>query len=244
MKKLIIANWKLQKSYREALCWCAEHSKELRELGQRVELVVCPDLISMALLSILFEKIGVALGAQNCSPFDDGAHTGSVSARSLREIGGKYALIAHAEQQAHCPLSARDIALCAHRALENNITPVICYGVSDDPQVFTAVLRELVDLREEACGAVGDVVYWAYEPAWAIGSGKMPSPDRLADALRLHVAQAAESHDAFTSKFLYGGSVTPEACLWLKTIPELSGVLVGTASLDMQTLKKLVYSLT
>ena len=178
---------------------------------------------------------GVALGAQDVSEYDAGAYTGEVSAAMLMEFGCRYAIVGHSERRA---LFGEDDATAGRKAaaaLRSGLVPIVCVGETlaerDDGRVMEVIGRQLAAVREVLGGAAMGEIVLAYEPVWAIGTGRSAS-----------VAQVAEVHAAIRAwlkahgvaggvRILYGGSVKPDNAAAIFAVADVDGGLIGGASL-------------
>src|SRR5579862_6227345 len=224
---LIAGNWKMFKAPAEA----GEFCRELREadLGT-VDVVVCPPYVSLgdAVAALAMTEIGVA--AQNVHWATEGAFTGEVSAPMLRELGVYGAIVGHSERRQFFGETDETVVRRVNAAMEHGLQVIACVGETDaerEAGETEAVLRRQVGALAEGLAETDDLVI-AYEPVWAIGTGKTATPE---------IAQ--EAH-AFVKAILdvpvlYGGSVKPENAGELAAQPDVDGALVGGASLDVQS---------
>ncbi len=245
-KKLIAANWKMYKNpsstkefLHDFLPLVSDHNRD--------EIVVCPPFIDLhaAIESVKGSKI--AVGAQNVYWKDEGAFTGEVSSPMLTAIGCTHVIIGHSERRQYFGETDDTVNLKLKAALEHNLTPIVCVGeVLEERE---AGLTEDV-LRRQCMRAFSSIsarkaakLVVAYEPVWAIGTGKTATPQMASDA---HVLIRGEAANAFGDEFganlriLYGGSVKPENAKALMSQEEIDGALVGGASLDAKSFAAIV----
>lgn len=239
---LIIANWKMYRSFTQARVWLSEHSQELSILAQNQNLVICPDFCSLP----LFKGLSITVGAQDCSEHAQGAYTGQVSAQSLKEAGARYCIVGHGETR-HANFTPQILARKVIAALTADLTPIICVG---DKLANTAPQEAIAEMFPDLVACAQAIkqstipthrtLIFAYEPLWAIGSGVTASIE-LVEAITHDLRKFAREHLAhYQTHVIYGGSVTSETLGSLRALTSLDGFLVGKASLDMQELKKIV----
>jgi triosephosphate isomerase len=220
---LIAGNWKMYKGPAEA----AEFCLRLREQDLTgVEVVVCPPYVSLAVSVQLLAGTEVAVAAQNVHWEQDGAYTGEISAGMLLELGVYGAVVGHSERRQYFGDTDETTAQRARAALSAGLFVIACVGETEEEReggVTEDVLRRQVSLFEP-----DDNLVIAYEPVWAIGTGKTATPD-----------MAQEAH-AFIKSVLdvpviYGGSVKPDNAEELLGRPDVDGALVGGASLELES---------
>jgi triosephosphate isomerase len=220
---LIAGNWKMYKGPAEA----AEFCLRLREQDLTgVEVVVCPPYVSLAVSVQLLAGTEVAVAAQNVHWEQDGAYTGEISAGMLLELGVYGAIVGHSERRQYFGDTDEITAQRARAALSAGLFVIACVGETEEEReggVTEDVLRRQVSLFEP-----DDNLVIAYEPVWAIGTGKTATPD-----------MAQEAH-AFIKSVLdvpviYGGSVKPDNAEELLCRPDVDGALVGGASLELES---------
>ncbi len=224
---LIAGNWKMFKGPRET----AEFCLALREgdLGD-ADVVVCPPYVSLAVAVQLLAGTEIAVAAQNVHWAEDGAFTGEVSAPMLRELGVYGAIVGHSERRHYFGESDETVARRVRAALEAGLSVIACVGESEEER--EAGQTELVlRLQVEAVADVAEDrenLVIAYEPIWAIGTGRTATPET-----------AQEAHAFIKSLLdvpvLYGGSVKAENAADLLAQPDVDGALVGGASLDVDS---------
>ena len=220
---LIAGNWKMYKGAHEA----RRFGTTIRHLPERatgVDIVVCPPFTS---LSTTLEGLGdgsrIRVFAQNVHWELEGAYTGEVSAPMLAELGVKGAIVGHSERRQHFGETDETVRLRAEAALEAGLAVIACVGETEAQRAADETERVLE--RQVSVLPVHDRLVIAYEPVWAIGTGRTATPETAQEA---H-AFIKSLHDA---PVLYGGSVKPENALVLLTQPDIDGALVGGASLD------------
>jgi triosephosphate isomerase len=203
---------------------------------QGVAVVVCPPYPYLALAAEMLHGSGIVLGAQDLHPEPQGAYTGEVSGTMLREFGCRYVIVGHSERRQHAGESSELVALKAAAALRDGVTPIVCVGESEQQrernETFAVVGAQLdaVIARLGATGAAGIVV--AYEPVWAIGTGRTATPEQAQEVHAcLRAKLAASAPDLAAVRVLYGGSVKAANARELFAMPDIDGGLIGGASL-------------
>jgi triosephosphate isomerase len=220
---LIAGNWKMYKGSAET----AEFCLALRELElDGVEVVVCPPFVSLAVAVQLLAGTEIAVAAQNVHWEDEGAYTGEVSASMLRELGVYGAIVGHSERRQHFGDTDETVSKRVHAALEAGLFVIACIGETAEEREgdeTEAVLRRQLSVLEP-----DDNLVLAYEPVWAIGTGKTATPD---------IAQEAHAFvkSQLDAPVLYGGSVKPDNAAELLAQPDVDGALVGGASLELKS---------
>lgn len=241
MKKLFIANWKMQLDTKESLTLAKDYARVFKKSSD--EIAVAPDFSSLASVALALKKSVVKLAAQDVSAYDKGAYTGEVNAKSLKQLGAKYVIIGHSERRIYFKESGELIKLKISQALKNGLVPVICVG--ENLKERQAKKTQVV-LRKQISEALLDLkisddkaIVLAYEPVWAIGSGKAISP---ADAESAHVFIKGILAEVIGQipRVIYGGSVTSKNASEILEWPNVDGLLVGGASLKLDEFFKIV----
>ena len=245
-KKLIAANWKMYKNpaqteefFRAFLPLIFEHHRD--------EIVVCPPYIDLHAALESAKGSQIAIGAQDVYWKDEGAFTGEISSPMLVALGCTHVIIGHSERRQYFAETDDTVNLKLKAALEHGLTPIVCVGeVLEERE---AGLTEDV-LRRQCLRAFNAIsakkaakLVIAYEPVWAIGTGKTATPQMASDAHLLIRGEAAKAFgDEFAAqlRILYGGSVKPENATALMSEEEIDGALVGGASLDPKSFAAIV----
>ena len=245
-KKVIAANWKMNKDlddtrayFREFLPLVAGHERD--------EIVVCPPYTDAAVAVELAEGSNVAIGVQSVHWKVEGAYTGEISAPMLLCLGVTHVIIGHSERRQYFGETDDTVNLRLKTALESRLTPICCVGeVLEEREAGLTedVLRRQCVRAFHAISAkkAGKLVV-AYEPVWAIGTGKTATPEMASDA---HAVIRREAKEVFGDEFaaqlriLYGGSVKPDNAAVLMAQEEIDGALVGGASLDPKSFAGIV----
>lgn len=244
--KILIANWKMNSTLVEAM----QAIKQLRInfLRQPVacEVVVCPPF---TLLRDMAEKIpgtSIKLGGQNCHHEVNGAFTGEISAQMLRDMTCEYVILGHSERRTYLNESNELISKKAKAAIENKLTAIICVGETmyeRDNDLTNIVIREQL-LHSIPENASENNIIIAYEPVWAIGSGKIPTAQQIEQTHQYIRQVVKEALPQFKNvpKVVYGGSTSPDNAKSLLGINGVDGLLVGKASLDPKQFWKMIES--
>ena len=236
MKKLVVGNWKLQGS-RAANAELLQGllAADLATSAPRADVAVCPPFVYLSEVVSALQGSAIAVGSQDLSVQAQGAFTGEVSGPMVRELGARYAIVGHSERRSYHGESDQLVADKAKAALSHGLVPIVCVGETlaerEAGQTEAVVGRQLQAVIDTLGADLARVVV-AYEPVWAIGTGKAASPEQ-AQAVhaflraRLKAAQA----DAARVPLLYGGSVKPDNAAELFAQADIDGGLIGGASL-------------
>jgi triosephosphate isomerase (TIM) len=250
MRTTIIAgNWKMYKDLAETDELLRGLTAQVQTLPDRVMAVVCPPFTSLSLASSLLKGSAIRLGAQNISHNDDGAFTGEISGRMLKSAGCEFAIVGHSERRQYFGETDALINLKAKKALSLGLRPIICVGETLDQReggitdrVISAQMKGvLAGISEE--DMLKSVI--AYEPVWAIGTGKVATPAQAQDVhqhIRKLIAQQYEWAIAESITIQYGGSVKPDNAADLLCQNDVDGALVGGACLKADSFAAIIRS--
>ncbi|MFK7602797.1 triose-phosphate isomerase [Deinococcus sp. SM5_A1] len=231
-QNLLALNWKMNKTPAEARAWAEELREKLT--ANDTELAVMAPAVALAALAAHLPP-GVALGAQDVSAHESGAYTGETSAAMLVDVGAKYAVVGHSERREYHHETDADVAAKAKQAQANGLIPIVCVGEGLDVREKGEQVAYTLKQLEGSLSGVGPEVVIAYEPVWAIGTGKTATAEdaeELAAAIRDALIERYGS-DADGIRILYGGSVKPDNIATLCAKPNVNGALVGGASLKV-----------
>ncbi len=238
-KKIIAGNWKMNKTLEEGKILTSEVVNMAKdELRDDVQLVLCTPFIHLSNLQTMLADSTVALGAQNCSNHASGAYTGETSAAMLQSIGVDYVILGHSERREYFGETDFLLAEKVDIALENGLIPIFCCGEPleirerDGQQAYVQqqIEESLFHLSDEKFGKI--VI--AYEPIWAIGTGKTASSDQAQEmhaAIRKQITEKYGEEIANNTSILYGGSMKPANAEELLSCMDVDGGLIGGASL-------------
>jgi len=254
-RPLVAANWKMYKTPQQAASFVESFVPMVG--SATAEVVLFPPAVDLAItLQTLSAKIGgakiggdakIGVGAQNMHYAEEGAYTGDISASMVTGIGARYILIGHSERRQYAFETDEIVNKKLLTALKHGLTPVVCVGehlAQRNEGQTESVLHEQVFEALKGIGAEQAApIVIAYEPIWAIGTGKTATPEMAGDAhrfIRGEVAELLGSPVAEKMRILYGGSVKPENAKELMQQEEIDGALVGGASLDPASFCKIV----
>ena len=243
---LYIANWKMNLSFNEAISFCKNHYNDLITLSQDVnkKIILCPSFVEITQICNIFKDSAIEIGAQNCSHKNAGAYTGQILAKSLHEAGCTYCIVGHSERRIHCFESNELIIQKTIQALKAQITPIVCIGETEKQYISRhtkdILKKQLKGVIEAAGDFKGTYIHIAYEPVWAIGTGKTPTKEYIQDVFSFILEITKKYNKKEKIKLLYGGSVNDKNILRLKSIDGLEGFLIGSTSLDFKKFEKIV----
>ncbi len=238
-KKIVAGNWKMNNTLDEAKTLISEVANMLADEKQNDTIaVLCPPFPYLGLTKRLLGDHDVAVGAQNCHEEDSGAYTGEVSAVMLKPMGVDYVILGHSERREYFEESDELLAKKVSKAFEHGLAPIFCCGESLDireagthvDHVKNQLTNSLFHLSAEEMSSL--VI--AYEPIWAIGTGRTASAEQAQDmhkALRDHIATKYGQEVADSVPIQYGGSVKPGNAVEIFGQPDVDGGLIGGASL-------------
>ena len=228
MQPLIAGNWKMNGLQAEA----ASLADALRCGAPGCDLLVCPPATVLAGVARLLAGSGVMVGGQDCHDAVRGAHTGDISAAMLRDAGAGWVILGHSERRQSHGESDAAVRRKAVAAAEAGLVPIVCVGETED-QREAGQARTVVGAQLAGSLPPGFLGVVAYEPVWAIGTGRVPTTADVA-AMHAHIRRqlVADLGEAGAGvRILYGGSVKPDNAAGLLGLPEVGGALVGGASL-------------
>jgi len=247
MRKPIIAgNWKMNKTNKEAASLMNDIIFNVKKV-QDVEIVVCPPYTALSDVNRMIKKTNIELGAQDVYFEEKGAFTSKVSAEMLKDVGCTYVIIGHSETRQYFNETDVSVNKKIKTALKYRLNPIICVGESlkqreagkTMPVIKSQLKGALKDITKRQMGSV--VI--AYEPVWAIGTGKTATPEQAQEVhyeLRKLLIQLYGPDTAEGVRILYGGSVKPDNVKDLMAEEDIDGGLIGGASLDADSFSKIV----
>jgi triosephosphate isomerase len=231
---LIAGNWKMNGLSAEGWVLAEEIARRSGAQTGGPELLVCPPATLIGLVAEALEGSSVVLGGQDCHQDDSGAHTGDVSAPMLADLGCRYVIVGHSERRTDHGESSGLVAAKAKAAQRAGLTAIVCVGETwperETSQTAAVVTAQVLDSVPEGSTSANLVI--AYEPVWAIGSGRTPTVAQVAEVHALIRRElAARVVDPAGVRLLYGGSMKPGNAKELLAVPNVDGGLIGGASL-------------
>ena len=245
--KLIAGNWKMNKNIHETAELISDLKERLKDFRNEIGIVICPPFTSLVVARGLIKDTSMKLGAQNMSDKEDGAYTGEISGRMLTATGCDYVILGHSERRQYFKETNEMINAKGHRARKFGLAPIICVGETLEEResdvtdkIITAQIKGV--LADLASTDIAHCVI-AYEPVWAIGTGKNASPDQANQVhklIRKLVGQMYSWAIAEKLTILYGGSVNPTNALDLLSRSDIDGALVGGACLKPDSFMSII----
>jgi triosephosphate isomerase len=246
-RALIIGNWKMHKTVAQAVEFARTLSAGFPAMADR-DVAIAPPFTALQPLSAVLKDTAIALCAQDVHGEQEGAFTGEVSAPMLLDTGCRYVLIGHSERRRWFGESNEDVNRKAKAALKTGLFPVVCVGETLDEreadQTFSVIRRQLKEgLNNISANDIRRSIV-AYEPVWAIGTGKTATPEQaeeVHDFIRQFLERIYGKELAAEIRVLYGGSVNPDNAGSLMAQKDIDGLLVGGASLDAGSFRKIIH---
>ena len=247
-RPLIVGNWKMFKTIQEGINLVNIIKAGVHKVAD-CEIVVCPPFTSLAAISQALHETNIDLGAQDMHYETEGAFTGGISTLMLKDVGCRYVILGHSERRAHFQEKDELINKKVLVALKYNIVPIVCIGETleerEARRAFEVVKYQfdhsLMDLKSEEM----ERVVIAYEPVWAIGTGRTATPEQaeqMHSYIRRLLNEKYGEEAAARVRILYGGSVRPDNIAHLVNKPNVDGALVGGASIKAELFIQIVSS--
>ncbi|MBN1869492.1 MAG: triose-phosphate isomerase [Candidatus Omnitrophica bacterium] len=241
MRKLIIAgNWKLNKTTKEAVELVTLLKRGLSDVTD-IDIVVCPVATALTDVRDVLIESNIGLGAQNVFWEDSGAYTGEISAPLLKEIGVQYVIIGHSERRQYFGETDETVNKRVKAALTHGLTSIVCVGEilkeREANKTFNVIKKQCEGAFSDLTAEEMEKIIIAYEPVWAIGTGKTATPAQAQEVhkyIRDLLTELYDENVAQTVRIQYGGSVKPENSAELMSQPDIDGALVGGASLKAE----------
>ncbi|MBI5021818.1 MAG: triose-phosphate isomerase [Ignavibacteriales bacterium] len=237
-KKIIAGNWKMNKDIHETASLIAELRERMKDYKNEVDVVICPPYTSLVVAKSLIKDSPIKLGAQNMSQYDDGAYTGETSAKMLTVIGCQYVILGHSERRQYFKETDEIVNAKIKKALGAGLTPIVCIGETLEERE-TGITDKIITtqvqgvLKELASSEVEKIII-AYEPVWAIGTGKNATPEQANQVHKLIRKQIGQIYSWTVAEKLiiqYGGSMNAQNASALLAQSDIDGGLIGGASL-------------
>lgn len=238
-KNIVAGNWKMNTTLPEGVKLAEEVNEALKGVNASCDVVICVPFTHLASVNAVIDSSKLGLGAENCADHVKGAYTGEVSAAMVASTGAKYVILGHSERRQYYGETSATLREKVALALENGLTPIFCIGeVLEEREngtfnevVKTQIEEGLFNLSAEDFGKI----ILAYEPVWAIGTGKTATADQAED-MHAHIRATIEAKYgksvAENTSILYGGSCKPSNAAELFAKPDVDGGLIGGAALD------------
>lgn len=243
-RKLAAGNWKMngsQMALAEIDALTASHP------SPNCDILICPPATHLAPMNERVAGGAINIGGQDCHANKTGAHTGDISAAMLKDVGASYVILGHSERRTDHGETSTDVAAKVSAAWAAGLIAIVCLGETEAQRDAGETLSVLTNQLSQSLpnGATAENTVIAYEPIWAIGTGRTPSNDQIAEvhaALRAHLSQHCPGEGAGI-RLLYGGSVKPSNAAQIFAIPDVDGALVGGASLKAEDFSAIISAL-
>ena len=243
---LIAGNWKMNKTIVESVALVKEIKDFVREI-KGVDIVVCPPFTSLWVVKEIINVTNIHLGAQNIYWETKGAFTGEISPLMLKDVGCEYVILGHSERREHFKETSEEVAKKTKAAFSVNLIPIVCVGENSEEResgkAKNVIEQEIKALFSEIDSTLAGRIIIAYEPIWAIGTGKFASPEDanlIIKFIRELFSSEYGSRVAERMRILYGGSVDPKNINEFMNESEIDGALVGGASLYALSFSQIV----
>jgi len=235
---MVAGNWKMNKTPTESMAFARQLLEKISKFSSSVDVVVCPTYVSIAPVQDVLAGTSIKVGAQNMWPEVKGAFTGEISPTMLTDLGLDYVVLGHSERRKYFEESNEFINKKLRTALEHELQPIFCIGEvleeREQSKTFDVLKKQLNEgLKDISRDEIKDIVI-AYEPVWAIGTGKVATTEQAQEAIKFIRDQVRDLYDdeiADNIMILYGGSIKPQNFTGLLAQPDIDGGLVGGASL-------------
>lgn len=246
-KNIVAGNWKMNKTFQEGVDFAKDLKDLLANEKTNCDVVICTPFIHLASVATILEVSEIGVGAENCADKEAGAYTGEVSAAMVASTGAKYVILGHSERRAYYGETAAILKDKVNLALKNDLTPIFCIGeVLEEREANKqneVVYSQLADSLFELSPEDFSKIVLAYEPVWAIGTGKTATAQQAQEMhafIRKTLAEKYGNEIAENTSILYGGSCNPSNAKELFSNPDVDGGLIGGAALKLNDFKGVI----
>ena len=237
-KNIVAGNWKMNTTVQEGISLAHEVNSLLKERDAKCDVVICVPFTHLVSVNNVIDNKKIGLGAENCADKEKGAYTGEVSAQMVASTGANYVILGHSERRQYYGETNETLKSKTRLALDNNLTPIFCVGeVLEEREngTYNEVVKSQVEALFDLSANDFDKIVIAYEPVWAIGTGKTATADQAQDMhahIRSIIAAKYGKEVADNTSILYGGSCKPSNAKELFEKPDVDGGLIGGAALE------------
>lgn len=246
-KKIVAGNWKMNTTLPEGIKLAKEVNEALKKVTPKCDVVIAVPFTHLASVNEVINPENLGLGAENCADHLKGAYTGEVSAPMVASTGAKYVILGHSERRQYYGETPEILKTKVNLALENGLTPIFCIGEvleqREDGSYFDVVKAQIEESLFDLSAEDFAKIILAYEPVWAIGTGKTATDDQAQEMhafIRKTVADKYGAEVADNTSILYGGSCKPSNAPALFAKPDVDGGLIGGAALDAESFMGIV----
>ncbi|MDI6767295.1 MAG: triose-phosphate isomerase [Bacteroidota bacterium] len=246
-RKIIAGNWKMNKDIHETATLIAELTERMKDFRNEVDVIICPPFTSLVLANALIKGSSIKMGAQNMSQYDDGAYTGEISARMLLTIGCEYVILGHSERRQYFKETDELINQKIKKALSVGLTPIVCIGETLEEResgiTDKIITTQIKGVLKELTSSEVEKLVIAYEPVWAIGTGKNATPEQANQVhklIRKLIGQMYSWNLAEKTVIQYGGSMNAQNASSLLSQSDIDGGLIGGASLKSEAFMAII----
>jgi len=246
-KNIVAGNWKMNKTLTEGVALAKEINEVLKGADLKCDVVLGTPFIHLASVVAVVDSGKISVSAQNCADKESGAYTGEVSAEMVKSTGANYVILGHSERRAYYNETPEMLKTKVELALKNGLKPIFCIGeVLEEREnniFFEVVKSQIVESLFELSAEDFSNIVLAYEPVWAIGTGKTATPAQAQEMhafIRKTIAEKYGNEIADNTTILYGGSANPGNAKELFSNPDVDGGLIGGASLKVADFKAII----
>lgn len=246
-KKIVAGNWKMNTTLNEGVGLAKDVNDALKNVTPKCDVIIAVPFTHLAPVSQVIDQTKLGLGAENCADHKSGAYTGEVSAPMVASTGAKYVILGHSERRQYYNETSETLREKVRLALDNNLTPIFCIGEvleqREDGSYFEVVKAQIEEGLFNLDATEFGKIILAYEPVWAIGTGKTATDDQAQEIhafIRKTIEDKYGKEVAENTSILYGGSCKPSNAAQLFAKPDVDGGLIGGASLDAESFMGIV----
>ncbi|MBO4966165.1 MAG: triose-phosphate isomerase [Muribaculaceae bacterium] len=245
-KNIVAGNWKMNTTVPEGVALAKEVNQQLANAKHNCDVVICVPFTHLTSVAAVIDQKVLGLGAENCSEYESGAYTGEVSADMVASTGAGYVILGHSERRQYFKENNEQLLAKCRLALKNNLTPIFCVGeVLEEREngTYNEVVKHQIEALFDLTAEDFAKIIVAYEPVWAIGTGKTATADQAQDMhanIRAVIAEKYGKEIADNTSILYGGSCKPTNAKELFSKPDVDGGLIGGAALKADSFMGIV----